>query len=78
MKDECRQRRYGDVSMDKILMTLCYLISCFIVTCIVFQFMDEGYHRTYQNRFVYVWSGIGDTIFITAICLRSYRGFRMT
>lgn len=64
--------------MDKILMALCYLISCFIVTCIVFQFMDERYHRTYQNRLVYVWSGIGDTIFITAICLRAYRGFRMT
>ena len=55
--------------MDKILMALCYLISCFIVTCIVFQFMDERYHRTYQNRLIYVWSGIGNTIFMTALNL---------
>ncbi len=55
--------------MDKILMVLCYLISCFIVTCIVFQFMDERYHRTYQNRLVYVWSGIGNTIFMTVLNL---------
>ena len=50
-------------------MALCYLISCFIVTCIVFQFMDERYHRTYQNRLIYVWSGIGNTIFMTALNL---------
>ena len=55
--------------MDKILMALCYLISCLIVTCIVFQFMDERYHRTYQSRLVYVWSGIGNTIFMAALNL---------
>lgn len=47
-------------------MALCYLISCFIETCIMFQFMDERYYRTYQNRLVYVWAGIGNTV-ITAI-----------
>lgn len=52
--------------MDKVLMALCYLISCFIETCIMFQFMDERFYRTYQNRLVYVWSGIGNTV-ITAI-----------
>jgi len=52
--------------MDKVLMVLCYLISCFIETCIMFQFMDERYYRTYQNRLVYVWLGIGNTV-ITAI-----------
>ncbi len=55
--------------MDKMLMALCYLISCFIITYIVFQFMDERYHRTYQNRLVYVWTGIVNTMFTATLNL---------
>ena len=55
--------------MDKILLALCYLISCFIVTYIMFQFMDERYHRTCQNRLVYFWSGVGNTVFMTILNL---------
>lgn len=57
--------------MDKVLMALCYLISCFIETCIMFQFMDERYYRTYQNRLVYVWSGIGNTVITATLNLMS-------
>lgn len=35
--------------MEKILIMICSLLSCFIVTYILFQFMDERYHRAYQK-----------------------------
>lgn len=55
--------------MENILFVFCSLLSCFIVTYIWFQFMDERYHRVYQNKFVYIWSGVGTTVFMTALNL---------
>ena len=55
--------------MDMILLAFCYLVSCFIVTCIMIQFMDERYHRTCQNRLVYIWLGVGNTVFMTILNL---------
>lgn len=55
--------------MEKILIMICSLLSCFIVTYILFQFMDERYHRAYQNKLVYIWSGMGTTVLMAALNL---------
>ncbi len=55
--------------MEKILLALCSLLSCFIITYILFQFMDERYQRAYKNKRIYLWSGIGTTVFMAVLNL---------
>ena len=55
--------------MEKILLVFCSLLSCFIITYILFQFMDERYQRAYKNKFVYLWSGMGATVFMAVLNL---------
>lgn len=55
--------------MEKILLALCSLLSCFIITYILFQFMDERYQRAYKNKRIYFWSGMGATVFMAVLNL---------
>lgn len=41
--------------MDRILPFLCNGLSCFAVTTIMFQFMDDRYKRSGKNRNVPSW-----------------------
>lgn len=44
--------------MENIILHLSNLLSCFIIVCILFQFMNERYKRSFQNKYVYLVSGI--------------------
>ena len=55
--------------MEKLLIIFCALLSCFIVTYIMFQFMDERYQRAYQNKSVYFWSEVGTTLIMAVLNL---------
>ena len=49
--------------MDKLLLIICNVLSCFVIVEILFQFMDERYKRTYSYGLVYI---IGKIV-ITAV-----------
>ena len=55
--------------MEKFLLVFCSLLSCFIITYILFQFMDERYHKAYKSKLVYLWSGVGATVLMAALNL---------
>lgn len=55
--------------MEKFLLVFCSLLSCFIITYILFQFMDERYHKAYKSKLVYFWSGVGATVLMAALNL---------
>lgn len=40
--------------MDRILLILCNGLSCFIISTILFQFMNGKYKRSSKNRYIYV------------------------
>lgn len=40
--------------MDKILLILCNGLSCFIISTILFQFMNEKYKRSFYKKYIYV------------------------
>lgn len=40
--------------MDKILLILCNGLSCFIISTILFQFMNGKYKRSIQNKYIYI------------------------
>lgn len=49
--------------MDKLLLFLCNLFSCFIIIFILFQFMNGNYERTYKNNYIY-WAANAVSVFI--------------
>lgn len=55
--------------MDRILFIICSGISCFVVTAIMFQFMDNRYKRSIQKNFVYIFVEAASTLCITCINL---------
>ena len=40
--------------MNTILLILCNALSCFIISTILFQFMNGKYKRSSQNRYAYI------------------------
>lgn len=40
--------------MDKILLAICNGLSCFIICTILFQFMNERYKKSYNNKTLYI------------------------
>lgn len=52
--------------MDRILLILCNGLSCFIISTILFQFMNGKYKRSSQNRYIYVLMEI--VMVISALC----------
>lgn len=40
--------------MEKAVLYLCTVISCFIVVSIIWGFMNGRYNRTYKNKYVYI------------------------
>ena len=40
--------------MNTILLILCNALSCFIISNILFQFMNGKYKRSSQNRYAYI------------------------
>ncbi|MCM1500534.1 MAG: GHKL domain-containing protein [Clostridium sp.] len=53
--------------MDRILFIICSGLSCFVVTAIMFQFMDGRYKRSIQKNFVYTLAGAAGTLCILCI-----------
>ena len=42
--------------MNTILLVLCNALSCFIISTILFQFMNGKYKKSSRNRYVYIQS----------------------
>ena len=40
--------------MNTILLVLCNALSCFIISTILFQFMNGKYKKSSRNRYVYI------------------------
>ena len=40
--------------MNTILLILCNALSCFIISTILFQFMNGKYKKSSQSRYVYI------------------------
>ena len=40
--------------MEKAVLYLCTVISCFIVGSIIWGFMNGRYNRTYKNKYIYI------------------------
>lgn len=55
--------------VDRILFIICSGLSCFVVTAIMFQFMNSRYKRSIQKKFVYTLVGAAGTLCITCINL---------
>ena len=53
--------------MNTILLILCNALSCFIISTILFQFMNGKYKRSSQNRYVYIVVETVTVIFTTCI-----------
>lgn len=53
--------------MNTILLILCNALSCFIISTILFQFMNGKYKRSSQNRYVYIVIETVTVIFTTCI-----------
>ena len=53
--------------MNTILLILCNALSCFIISNILFQFMNGKYKRSSQNRYVYIVIETVTVIFTTCI-----------
>ena len=53
--------------MNTILLILCNALSCFIISNILFQFMNGKYKRSSQNRYVYIVVETVTVIFTTCI-----------
>ena len=53
--------------MNTILLILCNALSCFIISTILFQFMNGKYERSSQNRYVYIVVETVTVIFTTCI-----------
>ena len=41
--------------MNTILLILCNALSCFIISTILFQFMNGKYKKSSQSRYVYMY-----------------------
>jgi len=50
--------------MDRILLILCNGLSCFIISTILFQFMNGKYKRSSKNRYIYI---IAETLTVLLI-----------
>lgn len=55
--------------MNRILPFMCNGLSCFAVTTIMFQFMDDRYKRSAKNSFVYTLAGAVSTLGIMCVNL---------
>lgn len=53
--------------MNTILLILCNALSCFIISTILFQFMNGKYKRSNQNKYVYIVIETVTVIFTTCI-----------
>ena len=53
--------------MNTILLILCNALSCFIISNILFQFMNGKYKRSSQNRYAYIVIEAVTVIFTTCI-----------
>ena len=53
--------------MNTILLILCNALSYFIISTILFQFMNGKYKRSSQNRYVYIVVETVTVIFTTCI-----------
>ena len=53
--------------MDKILLAICNVLSCFIICTILFQFMNERYKKSCNNKTLYIMAEIA--MGITAFCI---------
>ena len=53
--------------MNTILLILCNALSCFIISNILFQFMNGSYKRSSQNRYAYIVIEAVTVIFTTCI-----------
>ena len=53
--------------MNTILLILCNALSCFIISTILFQFMNGKYKRSSQSRYVYIVIETVTVIFTTCI-----------
>ena len=57
--------------MNTILLILCNALSCFIISTILFQFMNGKYKKSSQNRYVYIVIETVTVIFTTCIHIKS-------
>lgn len=55
--------------MDDLLLAICTCLSCFIVTTILFQFMNDRYNKTFPHPYAYYFVEILATIGISVINL---------
>lgn len=53
--------------MDKILLAICNVLSCFIICTILFQFMNERYKKSCNDKTLYIMAEIA--MGITAFCI---------
>lgn len=53
--------------MNTILLILCNALSCFIISTILFQFMNGKYKKSSQSRYVYIVIETVTVIFTTCI-----------
>ena len=53
--------------MNTILLILCNALSCFIISTILFQFMNGKYKKSSQSRYVYIVIETVTMIFTTCI-----------
>ena len=54
-------------TMNTILLILCNALSCFIISTILFQFMNGKYKKSSQSRYVYIVIETVTVIFTTCI-----------
>ena len=58
--------------MNTILLVLCNALSCFIISTILFQFMNGKYKKSSRNRYVYIVIETTTVIFTFCINTVSY------
>lgn len=58
--------------MNDLLLVVCNCLSCFIVTAILFQFMNDRYNKTYQNKGIYFLIEIITIIVISIVNLYDF------
>lgn len=53
--------------MDAVLMAACNIISCFVISRILFQFMNGRYERSIRNKYAYILAEIATIIVISCV-----------